>query len=174
MNANLPVILMLLGAAAALQGALPSIPGSPLKIPLLAAVAFYYALDRQTLLSVVVALWAGILTDGLGGVPPGTSAVVLSIIVLVVAGLRQIMPEATWASAALLGAVGVPLLALLQVLVLRRHGAVIPFALSLAVSLLLQVPAGAVATGCLWSLGRRLDLRAGNIAPRKEIESRGG
>ena len=173
MTSSLPVIVMLLGTAAALQCVLPPLPVHPLKVPLLAAVAFYYALERPLLPALVVALWAGILTDGLGGVPPGTSAVFLALAALVVAGLRQVVPVASWTGAAILGAVGAPLLALLQALLLRRQGAVIPFALPLGGALLLA-PAGALATGCARSLGRHLDLRAGNIKLSKEVESRGG
>ena len=61
MMTNLPVVVMLLGTAAALQCVLPAFPFHPLKVPLLAAVAFYYALERPLLPAVVVALWAGIL-----------------------------------------------------------------------------------------------------------------
>ncbi len=173
MISNLPVIVMLLGTAAALQCVLPPLPVHPLKIPLLAAVAFYYALDRPLLPALVVALWAGILTDGLGGVPPGTSAVVLAVIALIVAGLRQVVPESTWYGAALLGAVSAPLLAFVQALMLRRHGAMVPLALPLGGALLLA-PAGALATGCARSLGRHLDLLAGNLKPPKEVESHAG
>lgn len=173
MISNLPVIVMLLGTAAALQCVLPPLPVHQLKIPLLAAVAFYYALDRPLLPALVVALWAGILTDGLGGVPPGTSAVVLAAIALFVAGLRQVVPESTLTGAALLGAVGAPLLALMQALLLRRHGAVDPLVQPLGGALLLA-PAGALATGCARSLGRHLDLLAGNLKPPKEVESHAG
>ncbi len=173
MTLDLPVMLMLLGSAAALQTVLPPIPGSLLKFPLLAAVAFYYASNRQVWVALVVAVWAGILTDGLGGVPPGTSAIVLALIALVLAGLRNVVPEASWTSAAVLGAVGMPVLALAQVLTLRRQGD-LPFAWPLCASLLLLIPVGAVLAGCLWSVGRQLDLWAGNIEPRKEIENRAG
>jgi rod shape-determining protein MreD len=174
MTLDLPVMLMLLGSAAALQTALPPIPGSLLKFPLLAAVAFYYASNRPIWVTLVVALWAGILTDGLGGVPPGTSAIVLALIALVLAGLRNVVPEASWSSAAVLGAVGMPVLALAQVLTLRRQGSDLPFAWPLYASLLLLIPVGSVLAGCLWSVGRQLDLWAGNTEPRKEIENRAG
>ena len=173
MTSSLPVIVMLLGTAAALQCVLPPLPVHPLKVPLLAAVAFYYALERPLLPALVVALWAGILTDGLGGVPPGTSAVFLALIALVVAGLRQVVPMSSWTGAWTLGAVGAPLLALLQALLLRRQGADIPMALPLAGALMLA-PAGSLATGFARRLGRHLDLRAGNLMPSKEVESRGG
>lgn len=173
MMTNLPVVVMLLGTAAALQCVLPALPFHPLKVPLLAAVAFYYALERPLLPAVVVALWAGILTDALGGVPPGTSAVFLAFMALITAGLREVMPLASRGGAVLVGAVGAPLLALWQALLLRSNGAVIPLSIPLTGALLL-VPGGALATVIARSAGRYLDLRAGNLTPGKEVESDAG
>ena len=174
MSLDFPVMLMLLGSAAALQTILPPPPGGFLKVPLLAAVAFYYALDRQMRVALVAAVWAGILTDGLGGVPPGTSALVLALLTLVLAGLRHVIPESSWGTAAGVGAIGAPLLALAHLLMLHRRGYASHLDWTLLISLLLLIPAGAAATGLLWRVARSLDLWAGNVAPRKEIGRRDG
>lgn len=92
---------------------------------------------------------------------------------LIMAGLREVMPLSSWGGAVLVGAVGAPLLALWQALLLRRNGAIIPVSLPLTGALLLA-PGGALATVVARSAGRYLDLRAGNLTPSKEVESDAG
>ena len=79
MKLDLPVMAVALVLAAALQETLPPPPiGSPaLKVQLLPAIALYYARRRPWPLALTAALWAGILTDALGGLPPGTTSFAL-------------------------------------------------------------------------------------------------
>lgn len=174
MSLDVPVMLMLLGAAAAMQTLLPPLPAGGFKLPLLAAVACYYAVSRPIMMALVAAVWAGILTDALGGLPPGTSAWALLVLVLVIVGVRQMAPEASWGLAAAAGAVSAPLLAITQRLMLARRGLIPALDLPLFIAIGLLIPAGALAAGCVWRTGRLLDLWAGNIAPRKEVETRDG
>ena len=174
MRLDAPVMVMLLLGAAAAQTLLPPVPGTFLKFPLLVGVACYYALSRPLVIALLAACWAGILTDGAGGVPAGTTPIVLSVLALLVAAGRQIIPEASWGMAAALGGLGASLLVPVQALALARQAYRGVSAWSLAGSMLLLAPAGALAAGLIWRLGRRLDLLAGNITPRKEVETRDG
>jgi rod shape-determining protein MreD len=171
---DLPVMLMMLVTAAALQTLLPPLPLCLLKPPLLPAVALYYALRRQPQRSLVAALWAGILTDGLGGVPAGTSAFVLLAVALLLLALRQVLPGESWTTAALAGAAVAPLLAGAQALALRRQWECAPGPATLLVTLLVLAAAGALLTAAAAAAGRGLDLWAGNVKTREEIENREG
>lgn len=76
MKLDYPIMVASLGIAAAIQELLPAIPiGEPeLKAQFLPAVALYYLRHRPWALSLTAALWAGILTDALGGLPFGTTS----------------------------------------------------------------------------------------------------
>lgn len=174
MKLDLPVMLMLLVTAAALQTLLPPLPLCLLKPPLLPAVALYYALRRQPQRALVAALWAGILADGLGGVPAGTSAFVLLTVALVLLALRQVLPGESWTTTALAGAAVAPLLAGAQALALRRQWECAPGAAALLVTLLVLAVAGALLATAVAAAGRRLDLWAGNVKTREEIANREG
>ena len=174
MRLDAPVMVMLLLGAAAAQTLLPPVPGTFLKFPLLVGVASYYALSRPLVIALLAACWAGILADGSGGVPTGTTPIVLGVLALLVAAGRQVLPEASWGMAAALGGLGASLLVPVQALALARQAYRGVSAWSLAGSMLLLAPAGALAAGLIWRLGRRLDLLAGNITPRKEVETRDG
>lgn len=174
MKMDAPVVILLLGGAAAMQALLPPLPGSPLKLPLLAAVAFYYALNREVLAAVTVGLWAGIMTDGLGGVPPGASSVFLALLAIVMAGLRAFLPEASRGIAAILGAIGASLLMMAQWLAFGPQGWSVFRGWPLLQAFLIMIPAGALATAGVWEMARHLDRMAGNIVPPKEIGEGGG
>ena len=171
MKLDFPVMLALLLRAAALQTLLPSLHGGELalKAPLLPAVAVYYVLERPRPLGLFAALWAGILTDALGGVPPGTSSFGLLAAALFVSAVKKFLPEASWLVPAATGAAVTLFLVLLQYAVLRtRCGFNAPFYL-LFRPLLVIVPVAAVAATAVVAAVRRIDLMAGNTEPRKEV-----
>jgi hypothetical protein len=95
---HLPVTVFTLFAAALLQDLIPATPQFPVKIVFLTAVAFHAALTQPVWVALTVAVWAGGLTDALGGLPPlcttaflllSYGAVRLMQRVFLVAGLAQ-------------------------------------------------------------------------------------
>ncbi len=170
MRLDFPVMLATLLVAAAAQTLLPSFHGGELalKLPILPAVALYYVLERQWPLGVMAALWAGILTDALGGVPPGTSSFGLLAVALAIFAARKYLPETLWIVPAL-GAAVATLLVLLQYALLRaRYGFNAPFHLLLR-PLAVVAPLSALVTAAVVAAARRIDLMAGNTEPRKEV-----
>ncbi len=171
MKLDFPVMFALLLVSAAIQTLLPSLHGGELalKVPLLPAVALYYILERQHPLGLFAALWAGIFTDSLGGVPPGTTSFGLFVVALAIFAIRKYLPEARTFVPAALGAATAAFLLLLQYAVLRtRCGFTAPFYLLFRPFLVLT-PLAAIATAALVAAARRIDLMAGNTEPRKEV-----
>ena len=171
MKLDFPVMLALLLLAAATQTLLPSFHGGELalKMPLLPSVAVYYVLERQRPLGIFAAIWAGILTDALGGVPPGTSSFGLLAAALLFFALRKFLPEASWLVPAAAGAAVAAYLVLLQYTALRvRHDFDAPFYLLLR-PLLIIVPLAAAVTPVIVAAARRIDLMSGNTEPKKEV-----
>ncbi|MDR2849713.1 MAG: hypothetical protein LBW77_04110, partial [Verrucomicrobiota bacterium] len=70
LDMHLPVAVVTLLAAALLQDLVPATPRFPVKIAFLTAVALHAALTRPAWVALTVAVWAGGLTDALGGLPP--------------------------------------------------------------------------------------------------------
>ena len=70
LDMHLPVTVVTLLGAALLQDMIPAVPQFPVKIGFLTAVALYAALARPVWVALTVAVWAGGLTDALGGLPP--------------------------------------------------------------------------------------------------------
>lgn len=172
MKLDFPVMLFWLLIAALVQSVIPPFHGGllSLKLPLLPAVALYYILDRQVVLAVFATLWAGIITDAASGIPPGTSSFGLLFAALVIFGVRRYFPEASWILAGLLGAALTAFLVILQYCVLRgRCGYSAPFYL-LSRPLLLLLPFSAAASAVIVTAARRLDVAAGNVEPKKEID----
>lgn len=170
MKLDLPVLLLLLLPAAAIQTLLPPLPlPVPLKLPLLPAVALYYALEREWAIALVAALWAGILTDALGGVPGGTSSLLLLFLACGLLPARKVLPEDSAFPAAAAGAATALVLGLAQyVSMLRRWETPPAFFASLASLAALMVLSAAVAVA-VFPFARRLDLLAGNVEPRNEV-----
>lgn len=169
MKLDLPVMLMMLVGAAGLQTLAPAMPGAFLKPPLLPAVALYYILNRQPVLALTAAFWAGILCDALGGVPAGTSALFLFAAALLLLAMRRVLPGEQWPTSVALGGVLALLLAVVQWLALRSQFASRPSWALLALNLALCGAAGAAAGGGIRALGRFFDFRAGNVKRREEI-----
>jgi cell shape-determining protein MreD len=81
--------------ATILQDMIPATALLPVKGYFLTAVAAYYVLEKPRLMSVVVVIWAGILTDVLGGLPHGCTLVFLLVIYAFLLLLKRILVEAT-------------------------------------------------------------------------------
>lgn len=96
--------------ATILQDMIPATALFPVKGYFLTAVAAYYVLAKPKLISVVVVIWAGMLTDVLGGLPHGCTFVFLLLTYAFLLLLKRILVEATiWH-----GAVLMAILSLLQ------------------------------------------------------------
>ena len=169
MRLDLPVMLLLLLAAAAAQTLAPPLAPGYLKAPVLPGVVVYYALCRPPFHALNAALWAGILTDALGGVPQGTSAFFLLFAALLLLALRRVLPEDSAGAAAVLGGILAPALGCTQYLMLRSQWESRPGLGVLTTGLLLLVPAGALVAGLLFRLARTLDVWSGNVKRKEDL-----
>lgn len=66
---NLPVMMVTILTAAILQDMIPVSIWLPVKIVFLTAVALFYMITRPLSKALLPVVWAGILTDALGGLP---------------------------------------------------------------------------------------------------------
>ncbi|NLL84756.1 MAG: hypothetical protein GX230_11040 [Lentisphaerae bacterium] len=87
MRLDIPVLITLTIAAAALQSVLSLPPWMVIKPPLLTAIAAYYALSRELPLALTAALWCGALADLSGGFP---LTVTTPFVLLLSIGLRSL------------------------------------------------------------------------------------
>ena len=167
MRLDLPVMLIVLLLTAAVQNLLSGFPGSPLKIPFLAGVAVYYALNRPVVMALVAAAWAGWLTDSAGGLPSSCTATFLLLLTLVLRPMRRLLLDGSCAGVVVASA-GVALLLALWQLVWARL--VLPGGVwRVAGDLVLLLPSGALAGLAAYVLGHTLDQFAGNVRPREEV-----
>jgi len=104
LDMNLPVSVFTLLAAALLQDLIPATPAFPVKFGFLTAVALYAALTKPVTVALTVTLWAGCLTDALGGLPLFCTASFLWICYGAVRLLQRVFLEATVVQGALLTA----------------------------------------------------------------------
>lgn len=119
---NALVMFILTTVAAALQDGLPPLPWGGMKPPILLAVAVYYAFLRPVPYAVPAVLWCGVLQDGLGGLPTGTSlAGMVALLAFCVAWGRTQLPE-TRLTCSLVGAGAAFLLSLAEYASLRSAG----------------------------------------------------
>lgn len=169
MKLDLPVMLVLLTLSAAAQILLPGLPGSPLKIPFLAGVVVYYALNRPLVMSLVAALWAGWLTDSAGGLPGLCTSSFLLLLVLALRPLRRFLLDGTFAGV-VVAATGVALLQAFWQLI-WSHLALLGSPWRVVGDFVLLLPAGAIAGAAAYGLGYMLDRFAGNVQPRKEMQT---
>ena len=95
MRVNMTLIIAVLAvlAAAAFQGLSPVTRWVPVKWPFLTAVALYYALAKPAPVALTVVVWAGVLTDALGGLPQGCTCVFLALAYAGALGLRKAFGE---------------------------------------------------------------------------------
>lgn len=102
---DMSLILSLVSVLTAtiLQDMIPVTAVLPVKGYFLTAVAVYYVLGKPRRMSVVVVIWAGILTDVLGRLPHGCTLVFLLCAYAFLLLLRRILVEATiWHGAVLM------------------------------------------------------------------------
>lgn len=173
MKLDLPMMLFYLLAAAGLQTLLPPVPCEPvaLKVPFLPCVALYYVLDRPWPMALTAALWAGIFTDALGGLPCGTTTLPIFLLSVAILAIRRLQPEGSLLPAVFLGPSMVMLLMLVQAIVVRRTFETPPPFLRSLKTVVVNTAIVAVISPLFVALARKLDLIAGNVEPRKEIGS---
>ena len=92
---SLVIGLVSILTATILQDMIPVTASLPVKGYFLTAVAAYYVLAKPRLISLVISIWAGILTDVLGGLPHGCTLVFLLVAYALLLLLKRILVEAT-------------------------------------------------------------------------------
>jgi hypothetical protein len=158
-------MLLALAGAAVAQDLLPGMPGTPLKIPFLTGVVVYYALNRPLVMALVAALWAGMLTDGAGGLPGACTAVFLFLAALALRPLRRLLLDGSFTGVTLATTVLALAQALWQWLWSDVQGLDGEEGRALA-RLALLLPSGAVAGAAAALALRFLEQWAGNARPR--------
>lgn len=93
MSVILGVVAVL--AATVLQDMIPVTTLLPVKGYFLTAVAVYYILAKPKLMSLVIVLWAGLLTDVLGGLPNGCTLFFLLLVYGLLFMFQRVLLEAT-------------------------------------------------------------------------------
>lgn len=169
MKLDLPVMVAALLVAATLQELLPPVPlgGLDLKVQLLPAIALYYLERRPWPMALCAALWAGILTDSLGGLPGGLSAFTLLCAGGVVLLVRDASERRSPLRACLPGAILAFVMGVAQGARLALSPASAPFLSSVAAALKLM-PLGALAAIAADAALGRIDFLAGNVEPIRE------
>ncbi len=167
MKMDLPVLLIALALSAAVQNLLPGMPGSPLKIPFLSAVAIYCALNRPLVPAMTVAIWAGWLTDSAGGLPNSCTATFLLLLTLAQRPLRRMLLDGAFPGVVVAATVMAPLQALWQLAWARLAMPDNGWRAVGDVALLL--PAGGVAGAAAFALFRTLDRWAGNVKRTESV-----
>lgn len=95
LDMHLPVLAVTLFAAALLQDLIPVTPSFPVKLVFLTAVALHAALTKPLPVALTAAVWAGGLTDALGGLPLLCTAGFLLVIYVLVRLMHRVFLEAT-------------------------------------------------------------------------------
>jgi len=101
---NLPVMGVMLLLAAVLQDMISVSLWIPVKLNFLSVVALFYMVTRPFTKALLAAVWAGALTDTLGGLPPFCTVGFLLCAYAVVHALRSMIYRATVLSGVILGA----------------------------------------------------------------------
>jgi len=99
---NVPVVISTLLAAALLQDRIPATPEFPVKVGFLTAVALYHMLAKPVSVALTALVWAGALTDALGGLPLFCTSCFLLAVYGVVRLLQRVFLEATLVQGTLL------------------------------------------------------------------------
>ena len=166
LDMNLPVLAFALLAAALLQDLIPATPAFPVKFGFLTAVALYAALTKPVWVALTAAVWAGGLTDALGGLPLLCTAGFLVVAYGLVRLMQRVFLEATLVQGALLVAGAAVLQALWTRLWLETG---VPIFSWHTLELLgYSVPAGMVAGLAGFAMCGLADRVSGNVKPVKE------
>jgi hypothetical protein len=166
LDMNFPVVGIALFAAAVAQDLLSITPYMPVKIVFLTAVALYAMLTKPVIVALTALVWAGGLTDALGGQPLFCTLSFLLVVYGVVRVLQRVFLEATLVQGTLLVACA----ALAQMAWTRVWaGTGEPLFTWQALKLLgAAIPAGMTA-GCVgFAVCGLLDRISGNVKPVKE------
>ncbi|MDD4102237.1 MAG: hypothetical protein PHU80_06340 [Kiritimatiellae bacterium] len=163
---NIPVIGMSLVAAAVMQDLAPVSAVLPVKPIYLSAVALYVMLTRPVWVALPITLWAGGLTDALGGLPLLCTASFLLLSYGAVRLMQRVFLEASWLHGMLLTAV---VAAAQMAWTVVWSGAIRPvFELSTFTVLGYALPAGLLAGLAVFALCGFVDRIAGIVKPTKE------
>ena len=166
LDMNLPVLVCALLGAALLQDRIPATPALPSKVVFLTAAALYFALTKPAPVALTALVWAGALTDALGGLPLFCTFGFLLAVYGATRLMQRVFLEATLFQGALLVA-GV---AALQALWTRAWaGTGMPFlSWHTLTAAAYAVPAGAVAGLVGFAACGLIDRISGNVKPVKE------
>jgi hypothetical protein len=162
---HLPVAVFTLFAATLLQDLIPATPRFPVKIVFLTAVALHAALTRPVWVALTVAVWAGGLTDALGGLPPLCTTAFLLLAYGAVRLMQRVFLEAGLVQGTLLTAAA----SAAQLAWTRLWaGGGAPFSAAQALELLgYSVPAGMAAGLAGFALCGLADRLSGLVKPAK-------
>ena len=166
LDMNLPVVALALFAAAVAQDQIPVTPLVPVKIGFLTAAGLYFALTKPVPVALTALVWAGGLTDALGGLPLFCTLSFLLVAYGVAHVLQRVFLEATLVQGTLLVACA----AVVQTLWTRVWaGAGEPFFEWHTLTVLgAAVPAGMVAGFVGFAVCGLADRVSGNVKPVKE------
>ncbi len=167
LDMNLPVVVVTLLAAAVLQDAIPAAPGFPVKICFLTSVALYHALTKPLAVALTALVWAGGLTDALGGLPLFLTFGFLVLMFGAVRMMQRVFLEATLVQGTLLIA-GVAVAQWVWTRLLTDGAGGPFFAWDTLVTAGYAVPAGMVAGLVGFGMGGLADRVSGNLKPVKE------
>jgi cell shape-determining protein MreD len=166
LDPHLPVVAVALFAAAAAQDLIPVTVSLPAKLPFLTAVGLYLALTKPVSVALTSLVWAGLLTDALGGLPLFCTAGFLLLAYGAVRILQRWFLEATFIQGTVLTACA----ALLQMVWTRawvKTGAVF-FSWQTLSALGWSALVGGIAGGAGFAICGWLDRISGNVKPVKE------
>lgn len=163
---NIPVFGLSLLAAAVAQDLAPASSGLPVKPVFLTAVALYAMLTRPVWVALPVTVWAGGLTDALGGLPLLCTAIFLLLAYGAVKLLQRVVLEACWLHGMLLTAV---VASAQMAWTIVWSGAIRPlFELRTLTVLVCALPFGMLAGLAVFAICGFADRLAGIVKPTKE------
>jgi hypothetical protein len=102
---NLPVVAIAVLTAAVAQDFLPGTPQGSVKVEFLSAAGLYFAMTKPPLVALTALVWAGALTDALGGLPLFCTCSFLLLMYAATRLLQRVFLEPTPFHGALLMAV---------------------------------------------------------------------
>jgi len=163
---NIPVFGVSLLAAAVAQDLAPVLPVLPVKPVFLTAVALYAMLTRPVWVALPITVWAGVLTDALGGLPLLCTAAFLLLAYGAVRLMQRVFLEASWLHGMLLTAVAA---SAQMAWTIVWSGAVRPvFELSTLTIFGYALPSGMLAGLAVFVFCGFADRLAGVVKPTKE------
>ena len=166
LDMHLPVVVFVLFVAALLQDLIPAPPSFPVKVGFLTAVALHAALTKPMWVALTVAVWAGGLTDALGGLPLLCTAGFLVCAYGLVRLLQRVFLDATLVQGPLLVA-GAAVLQLVWTRLWVGGGEPF-FSMRTLVLLGYTVPAGMAAGLAGFAMCGLVDRVSGLVKPVKE------